>query len=261
MSSTYINSDPEPGDEDTKAPLKGECSYSNRLPDGKAQLNCSYKSPSKPSKNGNLSSRSDDDGLGDDTEGSILPRSGTDVGFRTPIQTGPIIELRGREVIFAILVFLFLSVSIGLIVVLASDKVGEMKKNASAKENRRLPKPCSKETYALRTAVSMMEKMDLSAEPCADFWRYACGGYVAKQQIPPSQKTWGVDSEVELNIDTLVKKILESPVSGSSDENSAEWKLKTLYNKCMDTGTIDELGAGPLLEIIDRVGGWAVLGR
>ena len=42
---------------------------------------------------------------------------------RTPIITGPIIELRGREVLFAISVFFLTAIVVGLIVVLASDKV------------------------------------------------------------------------------------------------------------------------------------------
>ena len=44
---------------------------------------------------------------------------------RTPILTGPIIELRGREVIFAIAVFFLVAIVVGLIVVLASNKVKE----------------------------------------------------------------------------------------------------------------------------------------
>jgi len=42
---------------------------------------------------------------------------------RTPIVTGPIIELRGREVLFAISVFFLTAIVVGLIVVLASNKV------------------------------------------------------------------------------------------------------------------------------------------
>lgn len=55
---------------------------------------------------------------------------------RTPIVTGPIIELRGREVIFAIGVFFLFAIVVGLIVVLASHKVTEnaakLTANASA---------------------------------------------------------------------------------------------------------------------------------
>jgi len=43
---------------------------------------------------------------------------------RTPIVTGPVIELRGREVLLAISVFFLTAIVVGLIVVLASNKVG-----------------------------------------------------------------------------------------------------------------------------------------
>jgi hypothetical protein len=42
---------------------------------------------------------------------------------RTPVITGPVIELRGREVVFAICVFFLTAIVVGLIVVLASNKV------------------------------------------------------------------------------------------------------------------------------------------
>src|SRR5690348_5859998 len=34
--------------------------------------------------------------------------------------------------------------------------------------------------------------MDRSADPCVDFYRYACGGWQAANPIPPDQASWDV---------------------------------------------------------------------
>ena len=36
-----------------------------------------------------------------------------------------------------------------------------------------------------------MSAMDKSVDPCADFFRYACASWMAKNPIPPDQSRWG----------------------------------------------------------------------
>lgn len=61
--------------------------------------------------------------MGEDNE-SDKDTISEDDRSRTPVITGPVIELRGREVVFAICVFFLSAIVVGLIVVLASNKVG-----------------------------------------------------------------------------------------------------------------------------------------
>ena len=196
---------------------------------------------------------------GDLTEEDALD-SGEELRFRPFTPKAPPIELRGREVIFAIATFFLFSVSIGLIVVLASNRqqqeaAVENGNNVNHKDsNLCVTQEC------LRAAASIVQDMDQNVDPCKDFWNYACGGWLKRHTIPASYSSWSVDSDILLEMGKRIKDILESPVDRDF-ANSAERKAKVMYRKCMDVDTIDAAGIQPVLKIINAFGGWAIKGR
>lgn len=209
---------------------------------------------------------------------------------RTPIVTGPIIELRGREVIFAIGVFFLFAIVVGLIVVLASHKVTESASKSdtnasvnstdatitcdsskSADESNRSDVAKKDDVNAtgsqcrgdfsadwVLTAANLIQNMNRSANPCEDFWEYSCGGWLDRVEIPQGVDSVGVDSFLDARIRRDIRTILEGDVRRDSP-TSAERKFKDLYKTCMDVDAIEDLGSRPILDIIDQFGGWAFL--
>ena len=49
--------------------------------------------------------------------------------------------------------------------------------------------------------------MDETADPCQDMVQFACGGWFANHEIPPSENRWGVFNELESKINSVLHGI------------------------------------------------------
>jgi putative endopeptidase len=78
--------------------------------------------------------------------------------------------------------------------------------------------------------------MDPTADPCDDFYQYACGGWMRANPIPPDKSRWtrSFDTVNERN-QLLVRDILEKDAAGQSDPaDPYAKKVGDFYATCMD---------------------------
>jgi len=106
-------------------------------------------------------------------------------------------------------------------------------------------------------AGSVVDSMDRAADPCQDFYQYACGSWIAKTEIPADQSRWARSFSViaERNR-TVLREILEETAKDPGGDADRA-KLGNFYKTCMDEGAADAQGAKPLepmLAEIDKVG-------
>lgn len=57
--------------------------------------------------------------------------------------------------------------------------------------------------------------LDRTADPCGDFFQYACGGWLAAHPIPADRARWGRSSEIGDRNDAALKTILETAAAGT----------------------------------------------
>src|SRR5215470_8317648 len=101
------------------------------------------------------------------------------------------------------------------------------------------------EKVTLRDVGLDPEKMDPAANPCDDFYRYACGGYVDKTQIPADEAVWGqFNILTQKNRDTL-HTILDAAAKTPGDDPVQE-KIGALYGSCMDEPAVEKAGLKPV---------------
>ncbi|XP_013406377.1 endothelin-converting enzyme 2 [Lingula anatina] len=111
----------------------------------------------------------------------------------------------------------------------------------------------------IKSADAILSNINVSVDPCEDFFRFSCDGWLKKNPIPDSQSSWNNFNLFDKKIKSKNKEILQKPSERNSSE-SFERKVKLLYLSCMDTNAIDRVGAKPLLEAISKAGGWKTIG-
>src|SRR3982750_3714024 len=87
--------------------------------------------------------------------------------------------------------------------------------------------------------------IDKSADPCGDFFQYACGNWIKANPIPGDQTSWGrFNALVERNR-SILKDILETS-SFKKTRTPVEQKIGDYYDSCLDTKAIEAKGTAPL---------------
>jgi len=95
--------------------------------------------------------------------------------------------------------------------------------------------------------------MDMTVNPCVDFYRYACGTWMANNPIPPDQSAWGIGSDLVDRNRGILRGILEKASVNDPKRSPIEQKIGDFYASCMDESAIDKLGIAPIEPELKRI--------
>ena len=86
-----------------------------------------------------------------------------------------------------------------------------------------------------------VEALDRKADPCVDFYQFACGGWVAKNPVPADRRSYGRITEVQERNLAILRRILETPGADGDRGKAADY-----YAACMDESKIEAEGLSPV---------------
>uniref|UniRef100_A0A452GKE3 Neprilysin n=1 Tax=Gopherus agassizii TaxID=38772 RepID=A0A452GKE3_9SAUR len=112
-----------------------------------------------------------------------------------------------------------------------------------------------KSSDCIKSAARIIENMDITAEPCKDFYQYACGGWLKKNVIPETSSRYSNFDILRDELEVVLKDVLDRD---NSNDIVAVQKAKTLYRSCINETIIDSRGGKPLINILSRVSEWPV---
>lgn len=87
-------------------------------------------------------------------------------------------------------------------------------------------------TVKPEVASEVLANMDPGTNPCDDFYRYACGGWIDGTELPADQPRYGRFQALQERNQNALRTILESD----------EGKLSTFYGACMDADAVEAGG-------------------
>ena len=93
-----------------------------------------------------------------------------------------------------------------------------------------------------------LASLDRAADPCVDFYRFACGGWIDAHPLPADRRSYARLNEIRDRNDLVLRRILERPGATGSLRKASDY-----YAACTNTDAINKKSLAALRPELDRI--------
>jgi putative endopeptidase len=97
-----------------------------------------------------------------------------------------------------------------------------------------------------------LQAIDKTADPCQNFYQYACGNWIKANPVPAQYPRWGRFNELQDRNQEILRGILEDS-SKHQDRSPIDRKIGAFYAACMDEAAVEKAGDAPLKPEIEQI--------
>lgn len=113
--------------------------------------------------------------------------------------------------------------------------------------------PAGTDLTVEQIAASVAASLDPTADPCVDFYRYACGGWLDQVELPADESEWVRSFSVihERNRELLRELIEKAAKDAGADVDRR--RVGTFYGACMDEAAVEKAGLEPVAAWLAKI--------
>ena len=100
--------------------------------------------------------------------------------------------------------------------------------------------------------VLNVNNLDRSVDPCTDFFKFSCGGWIKNNPIPADQSSWSVYGKLTYDNQQFLWGILRD-TAAMKDRNANQQKIGDYFAACMDEAAVDRRGDAPMEPVLARI--------
>src|SRR5258706_6228666 len=98
-----------------------------------------------------------------------------------------------------------------------------------------------------------IDNIDKTADPCTDFYQYACGNWLKSTEIPADQSSWVSFIELDERNQFTMRDILDKAAVAAPGRDAITQKIGDFYSSCLDEKAADARGSDPIKPELERI--------